>query len=114
MPRLQFPKVETKVHHLVPHSFHLLGEDMPSVRVAVEERISATAGPRDFTAQGPMLASRLIKLIDVRVANLSSHLLFVHPGLVKESAEIIPPAYGHIGQEIMVNAIENRITQGPP
>jgi hypothetical protein len=80
---------------------------MPSVRVAVEEHISATTGYRDFTAQGPMLASRLIKLIDVRVANLSSHLLFVHPGLVEESAD------GHIGQE-MIHAIENRITQGPP
>jgi len=87
---------------------------MLSVRVAVEEHISATAGSRNFTAHGPMLASRLIKLIDVRVANLSSHLLFVHPGLVEESAEIIQPADGHIGQEMMVNAIENRITQGPP
>lgn len=81
---------------------------MLSVRVTVEEHISATAGYREFTAQGPMLASRLIKLFDVRVANLSSHLLFVHPGLVEESAD------GHIGQDMMVNAIENRITQGPP
>src|SRR4029077_19441537 len=66
-----------------------LPDDMPFVKGAVEQEVTASAGPGNLTTDCARFARLFVKLVNARGGNPLGHLLLLQPAFVQHLAKAI-------------------------